>query len=133
MPLASPSTTHHAAAPSNRTGLAIAALISGVLAAGFALAVATGGVFLPYAWYAVVALAVLTLSCGLLSVGRKHHRSTSGGVIAWIGTVGGVVALVLGVWGLTTMLRTAHPAVPAAAGSVQVLHPTADQTAPAPP
>jgi hypothetical protein len=133
MPLASPSTAHHLAeSPSNRTGLAIAALIFGVLAAGLALTAATGGVFLPYAWYAVVALAVVTLCCGLLSVGRRHHRSTAGGVVAWIGTVGGVVALVLGVWGMTDVLRTPHHNVPAA-GPVQVLHPTADRTAAPPP
>jgi hypothetical protein len=132
MPLASPSTTHHLAeSPSNRTGLAIAALIFGVLAAGLALTAATGGMFLPYAWYVVVALAVVTLCCGLLSVGRRHHRSTAGGVVAWIGTVGGVVALVLGVWGMTDVLRNPHHNVPAA-GSVQVLHPTADHTS-APP
>jgi hypothetical protein len=133
MPLASPSTTHHAAeSPSNRTGLAVAALIFGVLAAGLALTAATGGMFLPYAWYAVVALAVVTLCCGLLSVGRRHHRSTAGGAMAWIGTVGGVVALVLGVWGMTDVLRTAHH-VTSAAGPVQVLHPSADRTAAAPP
>jgi hypothetical protein len=133
MPLASPSTTHHAAeSPSNRTGLAIAALVFGVLAAGFALAAATGGMFLPYAWYAVVALAVVTLCCGLLSVGRKHHRSTAGGAMAWIGTVGGVVALVLGVWGMTDVLRAPHQATPAGA-PVQVLHPSADRTAAPPP
>ena len=87
MPLASPSTTHHLAeSPSNRTGLAIAALIFGVLAVGLALTAATGGMFLPYAWYVVVALAVVTLCCGLLSVGRRHHRSTAGGVVAWIGS-----------------------------------------------
>jgi hypothetical protein len=133
MPLASPSTTHHAAeSPSNRTGLAIAALVFGVLAAGFALIAATGGMFLPYAWYAVVALAVVTLCCGLLSVGRRHHRSTAGGAMAWIGTVGGIVALVLGVWGMTNVLRTPHQATPAA-GPVQVLHPSADRTAAPPP
>jgi hypothetical protein len=133
MPLASPSTTHHGAeSPSNRTGLAVAALVFGVLAAGLALVAATSGMFLPYAWYAVVALAVVTLCCGLLSVGRRHHRSTAGGAMAWIGTVGGVVALVLGVWGMTDVLRTAHQATPAA-GGVQVLHPSADRTAAPPP
>ncbi len=132
MPLASPSTTHHLAeSPSNRTGLAIAALIFGVLAVGLALTGATAGMFLPYVWYAVVALAVITLCCGLLSVGRRHHRSTAGGVVAWIGTVGGVVALVLGVWGMTDVLRNAHQNVPAA-GPVRVLSPTTDPTA-APP
>jgi hypothetical protein len=134
MPLASPSTTHHAAeSPSNRTGLAITALIFGVLAAGLALTAATGGVLPPGVWYLVVALAVVTLCCGLLSVGRRHHRSTAGGAIAWIGTVGGVIALVLGVWGMTDMLRATHYPVPAAAPSVQVLHPSADRTAPPPP
>src|SRR5882757_10299890 len=122
MPLASPSTTHHAAeSPSNRTGLAIAALVFGVLAAGSALTAATGGMFLPYAWYAVVALAVVTLCCGLLSVGRRHHRSSAGGAMAWIGTVGGIVALVLGVWGMTDVLRTVHHTTPAAG---PVLHPS---------
>lgn len=134
MPLASPSTAHHAAgSPSNRTGLAIAALTCGVLAAGLALTAVISGVSLPYAWYLVVALAVVTLCCGLLSVGRRHHRSTAGGAIAWIGTVGGIVALVLGVWGMTDTLRTAHHTVSAAAPSVQVLHPSADRTAAPPP
>jgi len=134
MPLASPSTTHHAAeSPSNRTGLAIVALIFGVLAAGLALTAATGHVLPPGAWYLVVALAVVTLCCGLLSVGRRHHRSTAGGAVAWIGTVGGVVALVLGVWGMTNMLRAAHQGAPAAGPSVQVLHPSVDRPAPPPP
>jgi hypothetical protein len=134
MPLASPSTTHHAAeSPSNRTGLAIVALIFGVLAAGLALTAATGHVLPPGAWYLVVALAVVTLCCGLLSVGRRHHRSTAGGSVAWIGTVGGVVALVLGVWGMTNMLRAAHQGAPAAAPSVQVLHPSVDRPAAPPP
>src|SRR5882724_26500 len=134
MPLASPSTTHHAAeSPSNRTGLAIAALVFGVLAAGFALTAATGGMFLPYAWYAVVALAVVTLCCGLLSVGRRHHRSPAGGAMAWIGTVGGIVALVLGVWGMTDVLRTTHHTTPAAGPVLHPSHPSADRTAAPPP
>ncbi|HEX4704050.1 MAG TPA: hypothetical protein VH352_18125 [Pseudonocardiaceae bacterium] len=133
MPLASPSTTHHAAeSPSNRTGLAVAALVFGVLAAGIALTVAFLGVFLPYAWYVVVVLAVLTLVCGLLSVGHKHHRSSTGGAIAWIGTVGGVVALVLGIWGVTDVVRGMHHTSALAGSPVRVLNPAPDKTA-APP
>jgi len=121
MPLASPSTTHHADPPSNRTGLAVAALVFGVLTAGVALLVAFVGVFLPYAWYAVVGLAVLALVCGMLSIPRRHHNSSAGGVMAWIGVMCGVVALVLGVWGVTTVLRTEHGSPAAANGPV--LHP----------
>ena len=132
MPLASPSATHHAAhPPSNRTGLAVAALVFGVSAVGIALAVAFVGVFLPYAWYAVVALAVLTLACGLLSVGGKHHRSAAGGVLAWIGVVGGVVALVLGVWGMTEVLRDGHH-TGTAVSTVRVIPASPDRTAAAP-
>jgi hypothetical protein len=133
MPLASPPTTHHMAdPPSNRTPLAVAALVFGVLTVGIALAVAFVGVFLPYAWYAVVALAALTLVCGLLSVSRKHHTSSTGGIMAWMGVVAGVVALVLGVWGLTNVLRGGHQ-IDTAGSPVQVLHdPSAAQTA-APP
>lgn len=127
MPLASPSTTHHAEPASNRTGLAVAALVFGVLTAGVALMVAFVGVFLPYAWYAVVGLAVLTLVCGTLSVGRRHHNSSAGGVMAWVGVMGGVVALVLGVWGITTVLRADHHGGQAAATG-PLLHPS---TAPA--
>src|SRR5690348_9781843 len=131
MPLASPSTTHHADPASNRTGLAVAALVFGVLTAGVALMVAFVGVFLPYAWYAVVGLAVLTLVCGTLSVGRRHHNSPAGGAMAWIGVLSGVVALVLGVWGITNVLRADHYGSPAAAPGL-VVHPSADRTAPPP-
>lgn len=132
MPLASPSTTHHADPPSNRTGLAVAALVFGVLTAGIALLVAFVGVFLPYAWYAVVALAALTLICGLASVGRRHHSTSAGGAMAWIGVVGGIVSLVLGVWGLSNVLLAGHHPT---ASSVGVLHASPDRTAqsPAPP
>ena len=123
MPLASPSTTHHADPPSNRTGLAVAALVFGVLTAGVALMVAFVGVFLPYAWYAVVGLAVLTLVCGTLSIGRRHHNSAAGGVMAWVGVMGGVVALVLGVWGVTNVLRADHHGSSAAATG-PLLHPS---------
>ena len=133
MPLASPSTTHHAAnSPSNRTGLAVAALVIGVLTVGIALMIASVGVFLPYAWFAVIGLAVVTLACGLLSVGRKHHSSAAGEVAAWIGVVGGVVALVLGVWGTTDVLRGGHHVGEAAAAAVRVQSPSPDRTAPPP-
>lgn len=134
MPLASPSTTHHhAGPPPNRTGLAVAALVFGVLTVGVALAVASVGVFLPYAWYAVIGLAVLTLVCGMLSVGRRHHNSSVGGVVAWIGVVGGVVALVLGVWGTTDVLRGGHSQAAATDSPVQVADASPDQPAPRPP
>jgi hypothetical protein len=134
MPLASPSTTHHAApSPSNRTGLAVAALVFGVLTVGIALWVETVGVFLPYAWFAVLALAVLTLVCGLLSVGRKHHNSSLGGVLAWIGVIGGIVALVLGVWGTTEVLRDHHTgaASPVKVLPIQTAHKPTPPTTPA--
>ncbi|HEX4721513.1 MAG TPA: hypothetical protein VH333_03285 [Pseudonocardiaceae bacterium] len=118
MPLASPS-THHAP-PSNRSGLAVAALVIGVLTVGIALMIASVGVFLPYAWFAVIGLAFVTLACGLLSVGRKHHSSTAGEIAAWIGVVGGVVALVLGVWGTTDVLRGPHHTTEAASPPVRV-------------
>jgi hypothetical protein len=131
MPLASPSTTHHAAGSStDRTGLAVAALVCGALAAGIALTVAFLGVFLPYAWYAVVGLGVLTLVFGLLSVGRKHHRSAVGGALAWIGTAGALVALVLGVWGMTDVLRGAHHnTVASSSAPATVLSPAPDRVA----
>jgi vacuolar-type H+-ATPase subunit I/STV1 len=132
MPLASPSTTHHGAhSPANRTGLAVAALVIGVLTVGIALMVAFVGVFLPYAWFAVIVLAVLTLLCGLLSVGHKHHSSAAGETAAWIGVVGGVVALVVGVWGTTDVLRGAHH-TGTAASPVRVLPVSPDRTAPPP-
>lgn len=104
MPLGSPSTTHHATSPADRTGLAVAALVFGVLAAGLAVAVAFLGEVLPYAWYVVLALAVPTLACGALSVGRRH-RDRTGSTLALVGTLAGVVALVLGIWGVTNSVR----------------------------
>lgn len=129
MPLGSPSASHHASAPPpNRTALAVAALVFGILTVGFALTVAFVGVFLPYAWYAVVGLAIVTLVCGMLSVGRRYHSSPTGGIVAWIGVVGGMVALVLGVWGLTNVLRGGHQ-IPTADPPVQVLQQTAPPSA----
>lgn len=133
MPLAPPSTArrHHARSASPRTGLAATALVFGVLGGGLALTVAFAGLYVPVSWYAVVPLAIVGLACGLLSVGRRRTRSAAVAGMAWIGTMGGIVALVLGVWGVTNAIRGPHTtAQQVAAGTQPVLHSSAAPVAP---
>src|SRR5438874_10067450 len=109
MPLASSSAAPDAAPRgSTATGLAVTALIVGLIAAVLALVVAFLGLFSRYVWFLVVRLAVVALILGVLSMGRRGPARGSATGLAWIGVAAGMVALVLGVWGVTDYVRVLH-------------------------
>jgi hypothetical protein len=94
------------APPPRRLG--IAALLIGLLSAGLALAVTAVGMYRPYSWYAVLGLAAVTVVIGPRAIASRQRASPASATPAWIGTIGGVLALVLGVWGMVDMARD-HP------------------------